>query len=71
MTDEGDLGRYLGVDIDHCKDGSIELRQPYLIERCLKEMEITDGMNSKSSPATKSLLHKDKDGDARKTTWNY
>ena len=71
LTDEGDLNRYLGVDIVKKKDGSFELRQPFLIERCLKAMEIDDKMNPKSAPATKPLLHKDKDGDPRKYSWNY
>lgn len=34
-------------------------------------MEITDRMNPKPTPVTKLLLHKDKDGDPRKTSWNY
>ena len=71
LTDEGDLTKYLGVDIDRRPDGSFELRQPYLIERCLAAMEINDKVNPKSIPATKPLLHKDKDGDSRKTQWNY
>ena len=71
LTDEGDLNRYLGVDIDRRSDGTFELRQPYLIERCLKAMEIDDTMNPKKVPVMKPLLHKDKDGDPRKTAWNY
>ena len=40
LTDEGDLNRYLRVDIVKKNDCSFELRQPFLIERCLKAMEI-------------------------------
>ena len=62
LTDEGEIDKYLGVDIVKNKDGSMELRQPFLIERCLKAMEIDPTMNIKRTPATKPLLHKDKDG---------
>ena len=71
LTDEGEINTYLGVDIDKSKKGSIELRQPYLIQRCLEAMEVNDKMDIKRTPATKPLLHKDKDGSPRKHHWNY
>ena len=71
LTDEGEIDKYLGVDIDKSKKGSIELRQSYLIQRCLEAMEANDKMNMKRTPATKPLIHKDKDGSPRKHQWNY
>ena len=71
LTDEGDVSRYLGVDILHHPDGRMEMRQPYLIERCLAAMEVVMGMNTKRVPATKPLLHKDADGVDRKHSWHY
>ena len=34
-------------------------------------MEIDNKMNPKYTPVTKPLLHKDKEGDPRKTNWNH
>ena len=61
LTDEGEIDKYLGVDIIKTND-STSMTQPYLIQRCLNEMGITDDMNIKKTPATKPLLHKDKEG---------
>ena len=47
------------------------MRQPFLIKRCLKAMQVTKETNIKKTPATKPLLHKDKDGSPRKTDWHY
>ena len=71
LTDEGNINKYLGVDIDRSKKGSIETIQPYLIERCLEAIGVNDTMNIKKTPSTKTLMHKDKDGDPRKHQWNY
>ena len=71
LTDEGEVDKYLGVDIPKLDNGKMELRQPFLIERCLKAMEVANKMNAKSVPSTKPLLHKNKDGDPRKHHWHY
>ena len=40
MTDEGEVAKYLGVDVKRSLDGStIELRQPYLIRRILEQLK--------------------------------
>ena len=71
MTDEGEVAQYLGVDVKRSSDGStIELRQPYLIQRILEQLKITDA-NHKTTPSVKPLLHKDTDGSERKDSWNY
>jgi len=70
LTDEGEIDKYLGVDIVKTKT-SVTMTQPYLIERCLEEMEITKDMNIKKVPASKPLLHKDKEGAPRQHTWRY
>ena len=67
----GDVSRYLGMDIDRNSDGSFEIKQPYLIERILKLLEIDDKVNPKPTPATKPLLHKDKEAEPRVRKWNY
>ena len=71
LTDEGEIEKYLGVEIIKSKDGTMELRQPFLIDRCLEAMQVDSKMNIKKTPSTKPLLHKNKDGDPRKHTWHY
>ena len=70
MTDEENVATYLGVDVKRSPNGStIELRQPYLIQRILEQLKITD-VNHKITPSVKPLLHKDVDGSERKDKWN-
>ena len=71
LTDEGDLDRYLGVEITKLKDGRVELTQPHLIDRFLAVVQQESNINEKPTPATKPLLHKDVDGLPRKFKWNY
>ena len=71
MTEEGEVATYLGVDVKRSSDGStIELRQPYLIQRILECLKVTDA-NHKTTPSVKPLLHKDTDGSERKDNWDY
>ena len=54
----------------------MELKQPFLIERilkliCLEGEKFGSKPNSRKTPATKPLLHKDLDGPKRKYSWNY
>jgi len=80
LTDEGDLKDYLGVRIVRHPDGSAELLQPRMIDRCLSILGIpTRDKDSISSPVklhktpmeTRPILHRDDDGPPRKETWNY
>ena len=73
LTDEGTLTRYLGVDVQHRNDGSFELKQPFLIQRIidLLGLEGESNHNSKPTPATKPLLHKDENGEVRRNSWSY
>jgi hypothetical protein len=76
LEDEGSLTKYLGVDMKINNDGTMELKQPFLIERILK-LICSEGENFESktnirpTPAVKPLLHKDADGPERKCKWNY
>ena len=71
LTDEGNLDRYLGVEITKLKDRRVELTQPHLINRFLAVVQQESNINEKPTPATKPLLHKDIDGLPRKFKWNY
>ena len=71
FTDEGDLERYLGVDVKRYPDGRYELTQKHLILRFLELIDVTKETNPRPTPAINPLLHKDIDGKPRKNDWNY
>ena len=72
FTDDGDLDKYLGVDVKRHKDGRIELTQTHLIQRFLEVIGLDkDKVNPRTTPALKPLLFKDLDGLSRKYIWNY
>ena len=35
LTDEGDVNKFLGIEITHNEDSSFEMSQPFLIERLI------------------------------------
>jgi hypothetical protein len=71
FTDDGDLEKYLGVDVKRHKDGRIELTQRHLIQRTLDILKIDENVHSRPTPAIKPLLFKDIQGLIRKHDWNY
>jgi hypothetical protein len=72
FTDDGDLDKYLGVDVKRHKDGRIELTQTHLIQRFLEVIgQDANKVNPRSTPAIKPLLFKDLEGALRKCQWNY
>lgn len=72
LTDEGDLARFLGVEITYKDDGVIEMTQKHLISRIIEACKVDpNAMNSRDTPAGKPLLNKDLNGEQRRHTWNY
>ena len=72
LTDDGNLARFLGVEIGDKDDGSFHMTQPHLIQRILELCGIKPSeVNKRDSPASKPLLHKDLSGHPRKHSWNY
>ena len=72
FTDDGNLDKYLGVDVKRHKDGRIELTQSHLIQRFLEVIQLDPkAVNSRPTPAIKPILAKDTDGLSRKYHWNY
>ena len=72
LTDDGDLARFLGVEIEYKDDGSIHMTQPYLIQRILEACRIKESeVNKRDTPAVKPLLNKDLSGLGRRHSWNY
>ena len=72
LTDDGDLARFLGVEMEHKDDGTIVMTQMHLIRRILEACGTDQSMmNGKETPVGKPLLHKDLSGEQRKHNWNY
>ena len=73
LTNEGAISKYLGVNVKkHC-DGSFELVQPFQIQKIidLLSLEGDSKHNSKPTPVTKPLLHKDVEGEGRNNVLSY
>ncbi len=76
LTDEGDVNKFLGVEITHLDDNSFELSQPFFIDRILNFLglcknEFKTDTNSSSTPVAKGLLHCDLLGKGHKYSWKY
>jgi hypothetical protein len=71
FTDDGDLTKYLGVDVKRLPNGGIDLTQKHLIQRFLELIGVDDKYNPRPTPAVKPVLSKDTQGDPRKHDWNY
>ena len=61
----------LGMIIDRNENKNVDIKQPFIIERILKLLEIYEKVNSKSTPVTNPLLHKDKNVDLRVLIYSY
>ena len=71
LTDEGDINKFLGIEITQCDDKRFKVYQPFRIDRIVSLLNIdtTDyGMETNTKPTTvgKPLLHKDLAGKPRK-----
>jgi len=72
LTSEGKLDEYLGVEIVNSEGDSFEIKQPHLISRLLKAVNINPAdTSSRDTPVTTPLLHKDLEGISRKLSLNY
>ena len=54
----GNLNKYLGIELQHCPDGSIQLRQPYLTQRIINIVPGLDKSSDKPTPEFKPPLAK-------------
>ena len=71
LTDEGDLNKFLGIEIKEITMNEFELSQPFLIERIvnllgLGQNEFDVHTNTKITPIGKPLLNKNLEGKLRK-----
>jgi hypothetical protein len=56
ITNEGDIGDFLGVNISFKDDKTIHLTQPYLIDQIVKDLKMNDKMKPKDIPACSSRI---------------
>ena len=75
LTNEGDIDKFLGIEINHLDENIFKISQPFLIDRIISFLNIDTnefglGTNSKSTPVGELLLHKDLSGNPRKENWN-
>ena len=62
LTDEGDVNKFLGIEITKLGPDSFELLQPFLIDRLLQFLGLCNNAfatdaNPSSTPVAKGLLH--------------
>ena len=72
VDDQGDVGDFLGIQVQKQEDGLILLTQPQLIDSIIKDLHLQSDSNSKKTPSvTTSLLHKDTDGPEMSPDFHY
>ena len=76
LTDEGDVNKFLGIEITQIDNSSYELSQPFLIDRIVNFLRLCNNQfetdaNPSSTPVAKGLLHRDLAGKPRKLKWKY
>ena len=72
IEDEGAVGDFLGVKIDHSNDGTITLTQPQLINLIIEDLNMKDNTKPRADPACSyKLLHKDADGESVEANFHF
>ena len=76
LTDEGDIDKFLGIEITQLDENRFKISQPYLIDRIVSLLnlnpdELGHRTNPKATPVGKPVLNKDLAGKPRKEDWNY
>jgi hypothetical protein len=83
VQDEGQIEDFLGVRIQHKKDGTIEMSQPHLVQQILQDLALLppNGATTKPSkyapksidtPAASTvILERDPECEPHKETWSY
>ena len=71
LTDEGDINKFLGIEITQLNDKRFKISQPYLTDQIIYFLKIDSNdnnveTNSKSTPVGKNVLHKDLSGKPQK-----
>ena len=72
VDDLGEVGDFLGIQVQKKDDGSIVLTQPHLIDSIIQDLHLQSGSNPKSTPSiTTKLLHKDANGTEMTPDFHY
>ena len=76
MTVEGDINKFLGIEVTQLDKKIFKISQPFPIKRIISLLNIDTneyGMDTstESTPVGKPLLHKYLSGNLRKDEWNY
>ena len=76
LTDEGDIDKFLGIEITQLDKNRFKISQPYLIDRIVSLLNLNQDdlgyqTNPKATPVGKPVLNKDLAGKPRKEDWNY
>ena len=70
LTSQGDVGAFLGIDIQRTSNGKLELVQTGLINKIISFAGLESESNEHKTPAT-TILHADSTGPPREHHWNY
>ena len=70
IEDDGDLNKYLRIDLYHRPYGSIHISQPYLTQRIIKMIPGMDKSSAKTTPVVKPPLAKNEGSQMRKNDFN-
>ena len=72
VNDQGDIGDFLGIQVQKQDNGTIRLTQPQLIDSIIKDLHLQTRSNPKSTLAvTTNLLHKDANGPDMSPDFHY
>jgi Reverse transcriptase (RNA-dependent DNA polymerase) len=69
LTDEGPLSAYLGIQVERLGNNKVSMTQPAFIERIIEQCGLKD-LRVNDTPAD-SILHRDMNGQERKTEFHY
>jgi len=73
LTDEGDIDKFLRIEITQLNNRQFKLSQMFLNDRIVSFLRINKNKmdtNTKSTPVSKPLLHKHVEGKPHEETWN-
>ena len=73
LTDEGDVNKFLGIEIIHHGDSSLKLSQYFLIDCLLSLLGIGNNKfdTSTTTPVSKGLLNEDISDKPCDLSWKY
>jgi hypothetical protein len=76
LTDEGDMNKFLGIEIKEITRNKFELSQPFLIKQIFNLLGLGQNkfdvqIKTKMTPVGKPLLNKDLEGKLHKKDWKY